>query len=234
VALSILSQAVAGPALAEEGVVKGKVRVMARGPEGAPAPKEDHSGVVVYLTGFEQPPPPEAAVVRQRFKSFILPEGRSGASRALPITRGQKINFVNDDDILHNVFSSSKARTFDLGKKGQREEEAVGFGQTGLVDIFCDIHEQMAMTVLVLPNRAFAITGKDGSFELKGVPPGRWTLRAWLRWAEGPAEAQVTVPGEGAVELQVVESSPDPAHLDKRGRPYSKRSEAYQRSLEKK
>jgi hypothetical protein len=66
------------------------------------------------------------------------------------------------------------------------------------------------------------------------VPAGRWSLRAWLRWAQGPAEIQVAVPGAGAVELEVVESSPEPTHLDKRGRPYSSRSEAYQKQAEKK
>lgn len=235
IGLVLLTPAAAGTALAGEGTVKGKVRVMVRGADGTLAPKDDHSGVVVYLTGFDQPPPAETVLVRQRFKSFVLPAGRSGANRALPITKGQKISFINDDDILHNVFSKSTARTFDLGKKGQREEESIGFGErTGLVDIFCDIHEQMAMTVLVLPNRAFAITGKDGSFEVQGVPGGQWPLRAWLRWAEGPAEAQVTVPGAAPLELQVVEANPDSTHPDKRGRPYAQRSETYQKSLEKK
>src|SRR5262249_58756698 len=64
-----------------------------KGPDGQPAPAADASGVVVYLTGFTQDPTDEVPVVRQKFKSFILPDGRGGAFRALPITKGQWVDF---------------------------------------------------------------------------------------------------------------------------------------------
>jgi hypothetical protein len=219
-------------AAAQEAAVRGKVEVMARGEGGATAPVADASGVVVYLTGFTQDPPDEVPVVRQKFKSFILPDGRGGAFRALPITKGQWVDFVNDDVELHNVFSTSRIREFDLGKKGPKDREKIRFSQMGVVDIFCDIHEQMMMTVLVLPNRAFAVTRKDGSFEIKGVPAGTYEVRAWMRWAELPSPVKVT-PGQAEpVSLQVLQTKPDESHKDKRGQSYSTHKDAYQKLIQ--
>jgi len=212
--------------------VRGKVEVMVKGADGQPAPAADASGAVVYLTGFTQDPPDEVPVVRQKFKSFILPDGRGGAFRALPITKGQSVDFVNDDVELHNVFSTSKVREFDLGKKGPRDRERIRFSQMGVVDIFCDIHEQMIMTVLVLPNRAFAITGKDGSFEIKGVPPGAHEVRAWMRWAELPNPVKVTAGQAEPVTLKMVQTKPDEAHKDKHGQAYSTHKDAYQKLIQ--
>jgi hypothetical protein len=213
----------------DAGVLRGKVEVVTRGEGGKLVPAEDASGVVVYVTGFTQDPPAEVPVVRQRFKSFILPDGRGGAFRALPITRGQSVDFVNDDVELHNVFSTSKIREFDLGKKGPQDREKIRFSQMGVVDIFCDIHEQMVMTVLVLPNRAFAVTRKDGSFEIKGVPAGAHEVRAWMRWSDLPSPIKVTVPQAEPVSLQVIQAKPDERHLDKKGQSYASHKDAYQK-----
>lgn len=227
-----LSLSVPAAALAQEGTVRGKVEVTAKGADGQPAPAADASGVVVYLTGFTQDPSDEVPVVRQRFKSFVLPDGRGGSFRALPITKGQSVDFVNDDVELHNVFSTSKIREFDLGKKGPKDREKIRFSQAGVVDIFCDIHEQMTMTILVLPNRAFAITGKDGSFEIKGVPPGTHEVRAWVRWAELPNPVKVTAGQAEPVVLKLVQTKPDESHKDKRGQPYSTHKDAYQKLIQ--
>lgn len=219
-------------AAAQEATVRGKVEVMAKGPDGQTAPVADASGVVVYLTGFTQDPPDEVPVVRQKFKSFILPDGRGGAFRALPITKGQSVDFVNDDVELHNVFSTSKIREFDLGKKGPKDREKIRFSQAGVVDIFCDIHEQMTMTILVLPNRAFALTSKDGSFEIKGVPAGTHEVRAWVRWAELPNPVKVTAGQAEPVVLKLAQTKPDEAHKDKRGQAYSTHKDAYQKLIQ--
>ncbi len=57
-ALIVLSLLVAPLAAAQQGTVRGEVRIAVRGPDGRPVPKADRSGVVVYLTGYTEPPPP--------------------------------------------------------------------------------------------------------------------------------------------------------------------------------
>jgi hypothetical protein len=172
--------------------------------------------VVIYLTGFKQPPPPESPVVAQKDKTF-LPDLRV-------VVAGQTVQFSNDDPVVHNVFSTSAARTFDLGQPGPQQTRAVTFPTPGLVDIFCNIHEAMFAHVLVLPNRAFALVEPDGRFLIHDVPPGRHPLHAWGRSIE-PFEQEVVVTPEQplVLELQLRPRLFNPTHLDKFGRSYRKR-----------
>jgi plastocyanin len=193
--------------------VRGRVRL--RGVDGGTGAAGQP--VVVYLTGFRQPPPSEVLVISQKDKTF-LPNLRV-------IVAGQSVRFTNDDPVVHNVFSTSAARTFDLGKPGPQQSREVSFPTTGLVDVYCNIHEQMFANVLVLPNRAFAMVDEQGQFVIRDVPPGRYPLHVWGRNIE-PFELEVTVTPEPptVVELTVEPRVFSPAHLDKFGRPYRQRA----------
>jgi plastocyanin len=199
-------------ALAED--VDGTVRLLAVGSTGG-TPLQGQ--VVVYLTGFQQAPPDEVPVISQKDKVFV-PNLRV-------IVAGQSVRFTNDDAILHSVFSTSKARPFDIGKPPPGEAREVRFPTPGLVDIYCNIHEEMWAAVLVLPNRAFAIADAQGRFVLHGVPPGRYPLHAW-GWKIDPLETEIVVlPGKPAhVDLGVNAHVFSASHLDKFGRPYGGRS----------
>lgn len=208
-------------ARAEPGSVQGEVRISVAGPDGKPQLKEDRSGVVVYLTGYTEPPPAEVARMSQRDKSFI--------PSVLPIVAGQKVEFENQDRVLHNVFSRSVARKFDAGKNRPGEKYVETFSKTGIIDIYCDIHEQMVATLVVVPNRAFAVTDKQGRFVLRNVPPGRYPLFAVHRRDEKSdiAREEVSVePGRtSTVTLQLGETHEGDSHLDKHGKPYVPRAD---------
>lgn len=200
-------------AAAAGGEIRGTVVVAA--PDGGvetPVPQP----IVVYLTGFKQPALTDSPVVSQKDKTFI-PDLRV-------IVAGQSVQFTNDDPFVHNVFSTSTARTFDLGQPGPHETRTVKFDTPGLVDVFCNIHEQMYANVLVLPNRAFARVAADGTFVIRDVPPGRHPLHAWGRQTE-PFEMEVVVAEGQPTEVQLVLRPRlfNPAHLDKFGRAYKKR-----------
>jgi hypothetical protein len=207
---SLLALAVAAPAAAAD--VEGSVRV--RGTDGATLLAGQP--IVVYLTGFRQPPLPGSPVVSQKNKAFI-PSLRV-------IVAGQSVQFTNDDPVVHNVFSTSAARAFDLGKPGPQQTREVNFPTPGLVDVYCNIHEAMFANILVLPNRAFALVDELGHFIIRDVAPGRYPLHAWGRNIE-PFETEVTI-GEGKPSALEVILSPrvfNPTHLDKFGRPYRAR-----------
>lgn len=200
-------------AAAAGGEIRGTVVVSA--PDGG-VDSSTTQRIVVYLTGFRQPPVPDSPVVSQKDKTF-LPDLKV-------IVAGQSVQFTNDDPFVHNVFSTSTARPFDLGQPGPHETRTVSFPTPGLVDVFCNIHEQMYANVLVLPNRAFARVGPDGTFVIRDIPPGRHPLHAWGRQTE-PFEMEVVV-AEGApteVHLVLRPRLFNPAHLDKFGRAYKKR-----------
>ena len=201
------------------GTVRGEVRVTVQGPDGRPVPKADRSGVVVYLTGYTEPPPAGEVNMAQRNKAF--------QPSVVAVVAGQKVRFTNNDLVVHNVFSRSHARKFDAGKNRPGEEYTETFPKTGIIDVYCDIHEQMVATLVVVPNRAFAVTGPDGRFVLTGVPPGTYPLFAVHRRDEKSdiARADVSVE-EGrtrTVTLQLVELRDDTVHLDKHGKPYGPR-----------
>lgn len=202
----------------DEGTISGVVHVLTAPPAGQLARSADPSDVVVYVTGFSQPAPSEVPRIAQKNKTFI--------PSVLPIVLGQTVEFTNEDNILHNVFSTSKARTFDLGKPRVGESRRVTFDRTGVVDIYCDIHEQMATTILVLPNRAFALVQPDGKFVLRGIPVGRHNVYAWNQRSD-PVQREVEVrPAQDTeVQLELTETKFDMHRLGKYGQPYAKQTD---------
>ena len=100
----------------------------------------------------------------------------------LPVQTGTRVAFPNLDDTYHNIFSFSPAKRFDLGRYRPDETPipSVVFDVPGLVTVRCDIHEYMRALILVLDTPYFAMTDVDGRFRLSGLPPGHYTLKAWL------------------------------------------------------
>ena len=200
-------------AAAAGGEIRGTVQLLA--PDGG-VELSGAQPIVVYLTGFRQPPLADEPVISQKDKTFI-PDLRV-------VVAGQSVQFTNDDPWVHNVFSTSAARPFDLGQPGPHETRTVSFPDPGLIDVFCNIHEQMYANVLVLPNRAFSRVAPDGSFVIRDIPPGRHPLHAWGRQFE-PFEMEVVVSEGQPAEVQLVLRPRlfKPMHLNKIGRTYKKR-----------
>jgi plastocyanin len=194
-------------ARADGGVVRGRVTVTR--PEGVPA-----GAVLVYLVGFDEPAPRGAVVVKQVGKHFI-PD-------LIAATAGQSVEFPNGDPFLHNVFSPSSERSFDLGSYPRGDSRARTFPRPDVIDIFCNIHPEMSATLVVLPNTRFAFAADDGAFDLVGVPPGKWTLFAYSRRAVAPVRIDVTVTAGATtdVELKLDEVPKSFAHPNKYGEAY--------------
>lgn len=200
-------------ALAEPDVQRGSVRgVIALSRDGVAV--GNRAGVLVYVVGFDEPPPAAMAEIQQRGKRFIPP--------LLGITAGQKVSFPNGDPFYHNVFSPSLVRQFDLGQFRTGESRSRVFPKSGVVDVYCNIHPQMSATILVLPNRRFTTTAKDGSFTIYGVPVGRWKIYAYSRRAARPVGTEVDVRAgrTAVVDLTVSETRSDFRHPNKYGESY--------------
>ncbi len=218
-AFALLCLALAVPELARaadaaSATIRGVVKVMKKGFFGAIGESDDKSGVVVYVTGYEEPPPREEVTLAQQNERF--------APRILPIVAGQTVSFPNRDRLYHNVFSVSPTLSFDLGQyKSTDPPRAQLFEKPGLVPVYCNIHPQMISYVVVLENRAFAVTGEDGAFELRGVRPGKLALNAWMPGAQRVTEALELAPGgEFRAELVLEQTQTTPPHLRKDGTPY--------------
>jgi hypothetical protein len=100
----------------------------------------------------------------------------------LPVQTGGAVEFPNEDDTYHNVFSYSPTKRFDLGRyrPDERPVPSVVFDKAGLVTLRCDIHDHMRGLILVLDTPYFTTTDEQGNYQLKNLPPGRYTLKAWI------------------------------------------------------
>jgi len=98
----------------------------------------------------------------------------------LAITVGTTVDFPNNDRTYHNVFSLSKARRFDLGRYATGRSKSIRFDRPGIVRVFCEIHSHMNAFILVFTHRFFAVSDVDGRYQIDGVPPGTYTLVAWI------------------------------------------------------
>lgn len=129
----------------------------------------------------------------------IAQKGAMFSPHILPVMVGTKVEWPNNDDIYHNVFSMSDNKSFDLGLyKGNPPDKCVVFDKPGRVDVFCSIHANMHCVVLVLPNPYFAATDANGDYKISNVPPGTYRLKAWSERV--PAEArEIVVPTNGTV-----------------------------------
>jgi plastocyanin len=101
-----------------------------------------------------------------------------------PVVQGATVDFPNDDNVFHNVFSLSAAaspngRGFDLGRYPKGSSRSVTFAKPGIVQVFCHIHQDMSATVFVLANPYFASPGEDHRFVIDDVPEGDYTIVAW-------------------------------------------------------
>jgi plastocyanin len=206
----------AGAALADPptGTLRGKVTVLKKKLFGGLAPSDDASGAIVYVTGYGEPAPNEVAVLEQENERFV--------PRLLPIVAGQSVTFPNKDRFYHNVFSVSQVESFDLGQyKSTDAPRTQTFSKPGLVPVYCNIHPQMISYVVVLENRAFAVTGEDGAFELANVRAGKVEVNAWLPGAQRAAREVVLAPGADlVVDFELAQTQVVPPHTRKDGTPY--------------
>jgi hypothetical protein len=214
-AVTIAALVAASAPTARAGEIRGTVTV--KDHQGKPV---SAAGAIVYVVGFDEPPPADVPEILQRRRRF--------EPDLLAITSGQEVSFPNGDPLLHNVFSRSPARRFDLGsyKKGQTKTKS--FKNVGVVDVYCNIHPEMAATILVLPNRKFTRVAADGTFVIRDVPAGTWSVFAYMRLVDKPARAQVTV-SDGApasARFALILHAPV-QHTNKYDAPYRERPEHY-------
>jgi plastocyanin len=169
--------------------------------------------VIVYMLGFTEPPSDKVETITQKGRKFV-PD-------LVSITVNERVSFPNNDPFLHNVFSQSADRQFDLGSYKRGESKEKQFPKAGVVDVYCNIHPEMAATIIVVPNRRHTRVDPTGHFVLEGVPPGEWTVFAYARRSTRPTSAKVTVKAgaDTQVDLAIVRGA-EPQHLNKYGEKY--------------
>lgn len=159
---------------------------------------DPRADVVVYLENVPGTftPPPRNAVTHHKAQHFI--------PRVVPLLKGQRFVIANDDPYDHAVQSESrKNQPFKRILKAGSPPLVYRTSYVEEILIHCTGHLRSVGYVLVLQNPFFTTIEKNGSFRLKDVPPGNYTLRAWHPDL-APVSTQVTVLARRELEINLI------------------------------
>jgi plastocyanin len=143
--------------------------------------------VLVYLTGAPRfsGAGNDPAVLDQKSCRYV--------PHVIAVQVGQTLRIRSSDPTMHNVhYNPDHNPPANFGMTTRGAEKDVTFDQQDIFRVKCDVHPWMTAYIGVFDNPFFAVTGDDGAFALKQVPPGRYTLVAWHERL-GTQEKQVTV-----------------------------------------
>jgi plastocyanin len=180
-------------ALAFAGEIKGKVT--AHGMRSA----EDIAVYVDAIPGKTFDAPSKPAVADQKHMTFV--------PHVLVVLKGTTVQFLNSDPVGHNVYWPSidrnKKLAHNMGTWPQGQQKSFTFNDLGVAPLLCNVHPEMSGYVVVVATPYFAVTDKDGNFDIKDVPDGSYTLKTWSEVGK-PASQSVSVSGGAAtVEITV-------------------------------
>src|SRR6516164_1115711 len=112
----------------------------------------------------------------------------------LGVMAGQELKIVNSDPTTHNIHPQPKDnREWNESQPPQSAPLAKSFArEETLLPVKCNQHPWMKMYINVVRNPFYAVTGADGKFEIKGLPPGDYTL-AFVHEKLGEKDEKVTL-----------------------------------------
>src|SRR5262249_20723457 len=90
-----------------------------------------------------------AAVAAFAAEHTVSQKGKKFSVSEITVKKGDKVLFVNDDNVAHNIFSTTAGNEFNLGSQAAGSSAPVTFDKTGDIDVLCAIHPLMKMKVKV-------------------------------------------------------------------------------------
>ena len=117
---------------------------------------------------------PEPAFMDQYGLAFLPP--------VLLVREGQRIEFHNSEDVLHNVRVSEDdtgTLLFNVATPPAFGSYEHTFDSAGVFQVSCGIHAGMAATIVVVSAPFAVVADDDGSFSFGEVPPGSYRLSVW-------------------------------------------------------
>ena len=191
---------------------------------------KDGSGVVVWLEPLNTS---SAVLARDTSRKRMLQKNKTFLPHVLAVEVGTTVDFPNDDPIFHNAFSNYNGQIFDVALYPPGSSRSVTFRRVGVVRVFCNIHSTMSAVIVVVNTSLFAVTGKDGSFEIEGVPKGDYRVSFYYERATDATLAGLSkeIPVRDDVQqlaaTSISESGYLPIpHLNKYGKPYGPTADA--------
>lgn len=183
VALGVALLLTASAGLAGE--IKGKVSVQGL---------KSAENIAVYIDTIPDKKfdPPATKPVMDQVKMTFVPH-------VMVVQAGTTVEFLNSDAVGHNVYwpsiSGNKKLAHNLGTWPKGEKKSFQFNDVGVASLLCNVHPEMNGYIVVSPTPYFAVTDKSGNYEIKNVPPGKYTLKTWSE--DGKVATQAVEVGSG-------------------------------------
>jgi plastocyanin len=173
--------------------IKGKVSV-----QGIKSPEN----IAVYVDAIPDKKfdaPKDHIVIDQRKMAFI--------PHVVAVQQGTTVDFLNSDPVGHNVYwpsvSGNKKLSHNLGTWPKGDKKPFQFNDLGTASLLCNVHPEMSGYVVVVPTPYFAVTDKDGNFEIKNVPAGKYTVKTWSEDGKPTTQAVDLSGASATVDLTV-------------------------------
>jgi plastocyanin len=122
----------------------------------------------------------------------------------LAVRANQKLELVNNDATSHNIHPQpANNREWNKAEPpGSKLEEAFAREEIA-IPVKCNVHPWMRGYIAVFKHPFFAVTGKDGGFDLSNLPPGTYTIKAWHEKL-GTSTQTVTIGANETKEISFV------------------------------
>jgi plastocyanin len=143
--------------------------------------------------------PKDHVLIDQKKMAFI--------PHLVAVQQGTTVDFLNSDAVGHNVYwpsiSGNKKLTHNLGTWPKGEKKSFQFNDLGSASLLCNVHPEMSGYVVVVPTPYFAVTDKDGNFEIKNIPAGKYTLKTWSEDGKPTTQAVDVTSATATIDLTV-------------------------------
>jgi plastocyanin len=121
------------------------------------------------------------------------------------LMKGQSVEFRNSDITMHNIHTMPAAagsESIDISQSPRGAAQTKQFNQVEtMIPVRCNNHPWMNAFINVSETPFFAVTGEDGTFSLKGLPAGDYTLAA-VQEKLGEQTMQVRVKAQGTADAK--------------------------------
>lgn len=150
-------------------------------------PNSTLANVVVYISAGDTPgSAPKAAVHYEQKGCEYLPH-------VAVLQTGQPLEIANSDQTSHNIHPLAKTNPeWNKSQPPGAPPLQASYDKAEFIAVKCNVHPWMHGYFAVLSTSNFALTGTDGSFTIKDLPPGKYTVTAWHE-RMGSQSQEVTV-----------------------------------------
>ena len=158
---------------------------------------------VVYISAGDQPAAAPATPVRYDQK------GCEYIPHVAAMQVAQPLEIYNDDQTSHNIHPLAKVNPeWNKSQPPGSPTIKATYAKPEFIAVKCNVHPWMHGYFAVLATSNYAVTGNDGTFSLKGLPPGKYTVTAWHE-RFGTQSQEVTLSGtESATANFVLKATP--------------------------